>query len=335
MPIFNSLSSLQTFELLTLTVTTIYHQLASYHDRQYRSPPGKLVITPDGINRHLAVRGTGKITVIIDSSLGGVEGYLLITELSKLTRVCIYDRCGYGWSQMSSKPRTSQQIVTELATLLDRSEITPPYILIGDSFGSYNMRLFAHQFPERTVGLILTDGLHERAMLSLPLSLQLLKVFFTLSFGFVAVGASLGIVRLCGMVGGFELIKPELNKFDRIDLQHVKRSFYSASHWLTMMREMWGLDTSARQLQTADDLGNLPLISLKSQTFLRPLFGLKFLSLPAADRSRDLIHQDLLKLSTNSQQVAAERSSHFIWIDRPELIVNSVATLLLQLEDNF
>jgi hypothetical protein len=96
MPIFNSLSSLQTFELLALTVTTIHHQLASYRDRQDRSPPGRLVTTPDGINRHLDVRGTGKITVIVDSSLGGVEGYLLITELAKLNRVCIYDRSGYG-----------------------------------------------------------------------------------------------------------------------------------------------------------------------------------------------------------------------------------------------
>jgi pimeloyl-ACP methyl ester carboxylesterase len=328
MPIFNSLSSLQTFELLVLTVTTIYHQFASYHDRQYPAQPGKLIMTSDGIERHLYIQGTGEITAIVDASLGGVEGYLLMTELAKLTRVCVYDRSGYGWSQMSSQPRTSQQIVTELAALLDRSQIAPPYILIGDSFGSYNLRLFAHQFPERTAGLILTDGLHERAMLSLPLSLQLLKIFFTLSFGFVAVGASLGIVRLCGVAGVFELIKPELKKFEAIDLQYVKRSFYSTNHWLTMMREMWNLDTSGRQLQPANDLGNLPLISIKSQTFLRPLLGLKFLSLPAADRSRDLIHQDLLKLSTNSQQVSAERSSHFVWIDRPELIVNAVATLL-------
>jgi pimeloyl-ACP methyl ester carboxylesterase len=325
---FNSLSPLQIVEIIGLTATTIYHQIASYQERNHATPPGKLITTPDHQTRHLQVRGTGEITVIVDSSLGGVEGYLLVDELSKLTRVCIYDRSGYGWSDMSFKPRTSQQIVNELNQLLTTAQILPPYILVGDSFGSYNMRLYAHQFPDAVMGLALTDGLHEDAMLSLPLSVGLLKTFFTLSFGFVAIGAALGIVRLCGNLGVFELIKPELKKFSTVDRAHVKRSFYSAHHWLTMGQEMWSLDQSGRQLKTADDLGDLPIVSIKSQTFLRPLLGIKFLSLPTADRVRDRIHQALLQLSTNSRQVLANRSSHFVWIDEPEIIVNAVAELL-------
>jgi pimeloyl-ACP methyl ester carboxylesterase len=260
--------------------------------------------------------------------LGGVEGYLLIDELAKLTRVCIYDRSGYGWSDLSFKPRTSQQIVTELHELLTIARILPPYFLVGDSFGSYNMRLYAHQYPDSVEGLVLTDGLHEELMLSLPVSVGLLKIFFILSFGFVAIGAGLGIVRICGNLGIFELIKPELKKFSAIDRQHVKRSFYTARHWLTMWQEMWYLDISGRQLQVAINLENLPLISIKSQTFLRPLLGIKFLSLPAADRVRDRIHLSLLKLSTQAQQISANNSSHFIWIDRPDLIIKAVTLLL-------
>jgi pimeloyl-ACP methyl ester carboxylesterase len=325
---FNSLSSLQIIEIISLTATTIYHQIASYRDRKYTAPPGKLVTTTDRKVRHLYTKGTGDVTVILDASLGGVEGYLLIDELAKLTRVCIYDRSGYGWSESSFKRRTSQQIVNELNELLTIAQVPPPYILVGDSFGSYNMRLYAHQFPNSVEGMVLTDGLHEDAMLSLPVSVRLLKAFFTVSFGFVSIGAGLGIVRLLGTLGIFELIKPELKKFSAIDRQYVKRSFYSARHWLTMGQEMWGLDTSGRQLKVADNLGDLPIISIKSQTFLRPLFGIKFLSLPAADRVRDRIHLDLLKLSTNCQQVLANHSSHFVWIDRPDSIVNAVAILL-------
>jgi pimeloyl-ACP methyl ester carboxylesterase len=326
---FNSLSPLQAIEIVGLTATTIYHQLASYLDRKYSAPPGKLVTTTDGQIRHLHALGTGEPTVIIDASLGGVEGYLLINELAKSTRVCIYDRAGYGWSPSSIHPRTSQQIVTELAALLTAAEIPPPYILVGDSFGSYNMRLYAHQFPDAVLGLVLTDGLHERSMLALPLSMRLLKIFFTLSFGFVSIGAALGIVRLLGSLGIFELIKPELKKFSEVDRSYVKRSFYSASHWLTMGREMWNLDTSASQLQVADNLGDLPIISIKSQTFLQPLLGIKLLSLTAADRVRDRIHLDLLKLSSSCQQISASGSSHFVWIDRPDSIVAAVATLVI------
>jgi pimeloyl-ACP methyl ester carboxylesterase len=326
--IFNSLSSLQIVEIVGLTATTIYHQIASYGERNYTAPPGKLVTTVDRQVRHLYTKGTGDVTVILDASLGGVEGYLLIDELAKSTRVCIYDRSGYGWSESSFKPRTSQQIVNELHELLTIAQIPPPYILVGDSFGSYNMRLYAHQFPDSVRGLVLTDGLHENAMLSLPIDVGLLKAFFTVSFGFVSIGAALGIVRLFGTLGVFELIKPELKKFSSIDLQHVKRSFYAARHWLTMGQEMWSLDTSGRQLKVANDLGDLLIVSIKSQTFLRPLLGIKFLSLPAADRVRAKIHLDLLKLSTNCQQIFADRSSHFVWIDRPDSIVNAVTILL-------
>jgi pimeloyl-ACP methyl ester carboxylesterase len=324
---FQSLSLIQIVEIVCLGATTIYHQLASYRDRQ-SPPPGKLVTLGDREIRHIYLRGTGELTVIVDASLGGVEGYLLINELAQIARVCIYDRAGYGWSPSSSRPRTSQQIVNELDELLTIASIAPPYILVGDSFGSYNSRLYAHQFPDRVRGLVLTDGLHEDGMLALPWNVGLLKAFFTLSFGFVAIGAALGIVRLLGKIGVFELIKPELKKFSPIDRQYVKRSFYSARHWLTMGREMWNLDTSGRQLKTADRLGDLPIISIKSQTFLRPLLGIKLLSLPAADRVRDRIHLALLQLSTNTQQILADRSSHFVWIDEPEKILAAVANLV-------
>lgn len=329
---FNSLSPLQAIELAILSATTIYHQFASYRDRQSLAPPGKLVPTLDGKVRHLDLRGTGNITIVIDASLGGVEGYLLIDELAKITKVCIYDRAGYGWSETSTLPRTSQQIVNELQDLLVTAQISPPYILVGDSFGSYNLRLYAHQFPTQVRGLILTDGLHEDSMLALPLSVGVLKLFFTLSFGFVAIGAALGIVRILGDLGVFELIKPELKKFPKRDRQYVKRSFYSARHWLTMGREMWNLDTSGKQLKAADNLGNLPIISIKSKTFLRPLLGVKLLSLHTADRVRDRIHIDLLRLSTDTQQILADRSSHFVWIDEPERIIDAVVTLVDRLK---
>jgi pimeloyl-ACP methyl ester carboxylesterase len=326
-----NISPLQVIEIVGLTATTIYHYIASTREAKSLPPPGKLVTTTDGKTRHLYTQGDGEITVVVDSSLGGVEGYLLIHELAKLTRVCVYDRSGYGWSKMSSKPRTSQQVVNELHELLTEAQILPPYILVGDSFGSYNMRLYAHQFPDEVIGLVLTDGLHEEGMLSLPWSMGLLKSFFTFSFGFVSIGAALGLVRFFGTIGIFELIKPQLKQFDRLSLKYVKRSFYSPRHWLTMAREMWGLDTSAKQLKVADNLGDLPIISIKSETFLRPLLGLKLLSLPASDRVRDRMHNDLLNLSTNCLQVFASDSSHFVWIDEPNLIVNAVGTLLSKL----
>ena len=240
----------------------------------------------------------------------------------------MYDRAGYGWSQSSWKPRTSQQIVKELHSLLNKANIQPPYILLGDSFGSYNMRLYAHLYPEEVVGIVLTDGLHEQSMLAMPVSMIILKLFFTFSFALVSLGAALGIVRFLGIIGVFELLKPELRKVSSASLKFVKKSFYSPKHWLTMFREMWNLDDSSKQVTKANDFADIPVINIKAATFLKPSLGMFKLSIPPADKLRDKMQSSLLTISTDCQQVFAEKSSHFVWVDQPEVIQQAVIDIL-------
>ncbi len=168
------MSTLFTWQSLILLVIITYHIFASRQEKLKNPPIGKL-IDVGGHKLHLYCAGEGKITIVLDHNLGGIDGYFLVEELAKISQVCIYDRAGYGSSQSSKNPRNSEQIVKELHSLLQKAEIKPPYILIGNSFGSYNMRLYAHYFPEEVVGMILTDGLHEKLMLAMPFSMQILK----------------------------------------------------------------------------------------------------------------------------------------------------------------
>ena len=123
-------------DLLFLLATTSYHLIATWLENRRHQPPGQL-IDIKGYKLHLYSLGQGSPTVVLDHSLGGIEGYFLIEEIAKTTRVCIYDRAGYGWSEPSPNSRTSKQIVKELDILLNKAGIEPPYILVGDSFGSY------------------------------------------------------------------------------------------------------------------------------------------------------------------------------------------------------
>ncbi len=327
-----NLSVLQIIELGILTATTSYHLIASQQENQQFSPPGSIITTTNQQKIHWYEQGNGS-TIILDSSLGGAEGYLLIDKLAKLGQVIIFDRPGYGWSPSSWQPRTSQQINNELQALLQTANIQPPYILIGDSFGSYNMRLFAHSYSEQVVGLIMTDGLHEEQMLSLPFRLQLLKLFFAISFLCVSIGAMLGVVRIVGVLGIFEIIKPELKRCNPDRLKQVKRSFYRSNHWFTMAREMIKLDTSGRQLRVANDLGSLPVVNIKATTFLRipgPTFLWGWL-MNLANQARDQIHISLNEVSTDSQQLPAPHSSHFVWVDQPEIMVAAVELVIDQI----
>lgn len=311
-----------------LLALTLYQGIATWLENR-QSPPGQM-IDIGKYKVHLYVKGEGNTTIIIDHSLGGIEGYFLIEKLSKLSRVCIYDRPGYGWSNSSPHPRTSQQIVQELDLLLTKANIQPPYLLIGDSFGSYNVRLYTYLFPKKVSGIVLNDGLHETGMLKMSLWLKGLKLFFISGFIMSILGAILGIIRLFNIVGIFELLKPDLRHFPQHSLNWVKRSFCRPQHWLTMAREMISLEESGRQVSIAQNLGTIPLVSIKANSFFKPSFFTLFIPLKSANQLREKMHSSLANLSTNYIQLEATNSGHFVWVDQPDIILDAVRIILEQ-----
>ncbi len=123
--------------------------------------PGKLVDI--GSHRlHIYCTGEGSPSVIIDSGIGGfsLEWIKVQHNLSNDVRVCSYDRAGYGWSDPGPRPRTTARIARELHTLLTEAEIPGPYVLVGHSFGGYNIRYFASEYPDLVAGLVFVDSSH-------------------------------------------------------------------------------------------------------------------------------------------------------------------------------
>jgi hypothetical protein len=80
----------------------------------------------------------------------------------------------------------------------------------------------------------------------------------------------LGIIRILGTFGFFELIKPELRKFSPAQRKQVKKSFYGYRHWLTMTRELWNLYSSGRQVAIANNFNGVTLIDIQSKSFFKP-----------------------------------------------------------------
>jgi pimeloyl-ACP methyl ester carboxylesterase len=310
----------------------LYQTIACQLERR-QSPPGQWV-TIDGVKRHLLVQGEptpNRPTIVLDHSLGGVEGYFLLDKLTPFGQVFISDRAGYGWSDRSPHRRTSQSIVQELDATLTAAGIAPPYLLIGDSFGSYNMRLYAHTFPDKVCGLILADGLHESGMLAMSPLLRGLQACFISGFVMAIVGSSLGIVRFLRLLGLFKLLKPELRAFPRSAFDAATRSFCRPKHWITMSQELFWIDQSGREVAQAKDLGDLPIVDIKSASFFMPALWTKLIPLGQANQLRDRMHKKLMQLSTNTHQIEATKSGHFVWIDQPEVIVAAVEWVMGQI----
>lgn len=125
-------------------------------------PPGRLVDV-GGHRLHIWCTGAGVPTVLLDSGRGGVafDWSHVQPVVAAFTHVCSYDRAGMGYSDPGPRPRTSRQIVRELAALLDRGGVPGRVILVGASIGGWNVRLFASTHSERAAGLVLVDARHE------------------------------------------------------------------------------------------------------------------------------------------------------------------------------
>src|ERR1700730_14382833 len=126
------------------------------------TPPGTLVDI-GGQRLHLNCAGSGSPTVLLESGTGDVSVIWSLVQpgVSAFTRICSYDRGGYAWSDPGTRPRTFAQLALELPTALDRMQIGPPCVLVGESSGALVIRAFAARSRSEVSGMVMVDAVHE------------------------------------------------------------------------------------------------------------------------------------------------------------------------------
>ena len=140
------------FVVAILVVTTIYEAVATANERTRYPPPGRLVDV-GGFRLHLRCEGQGSPAVVLESGSGMTsnEWTLVQPEVAKFTRVCSYDRPGFGWSE--SGP--AADAVEVLHALLRNGAVSGPYAIVGHSYGSGLARRFAYRFSNEVKGMVL------------------------------------------------------------------------------------------------------------------------------------------------------------------------------------
>jgi pimeloyl-ACP methyl ester carboxylesterase len=131
--------------------------LAAPGDEIY-TRPGQLV-EANGARLNLYCTGTGSPTVLLDAGhQDWAPAWAVIQpRIASWTRVCSFDRPGYGFSPAGPMPRTSERIATELHNALQKLGIGGPFVLVGHAFGATDMRTFADLYTEEVQGLVLID----------------------------------------------------------------------------------------------------------------------------------------------------------------------------------
>ena len=277
---------------------------------QMFSAPGKLVDI-GGFRLHIHCVGEGAPTVIFDSGVGGfsLEWARVQNALARRTRVCTYDRAGYGWSDPGPLPRTSERITGELHTLLATAGVPGPYILAGHSFGGYNAQLFARHYPDETAGLVLIDASHPEQIERLP--------------GRKPTPAKRVRPRSSSHVVSWFFPHPNFPDENALTAQRIMQG---RQHKLTWREEMTVFSLSAKQVQASQPqpMPRVPVLVLTRGRSFWPSYA----NGDETERVWMELQDELSQLGTNPVHLIAERSGHVIHLDQPEIVINAMQTML-------
>lgn len=297
-----------------------YQTISTQVDKNKYPAPGQL-IDIGGYRLHLYCMGEpkdGSATVVLEQGLGGTSPAwaLIQPEVAKETRVCAYDRAGLGWSDPAPKgtPRDGKEVASELHTLLQKANISGPYVVVGHSSGGLYALAFAHQYSDEVAGLVLLDSSHPDQWKTsagqdiYKSNARIYSVTSTL--------ARLGLLRLRAKS------QPALGL---PDLQNQELlAFGSATQdWDAQVREFFATMDLDKEVRHAGSLGNLPLFVLTATDHGGPA---------DMEQTWQGLQNSLAQLSTNSVHKVLNGARHeSLWAD-PKYAGESVAAILKVVE---
>jgi hypothetical protein len=112
-----------------------------------------------------SLNNNSKYLIVFESGLG--DDHLvwskknIITKISLVSDVLLYDRAGLGKSEIGPSPRNIERLSSELSSVIDKFSNGRKTILVGHSLGGLIIRDYAVKNPEKTAAVLFVDPVHE------------------------------------------------------------------------------------------------------------------------------------------------------------------------------
>jgi pimeloyl-ACP methyl ester carboxylesterase len=306
---------LLTLLIAVLVVGGLYENISEARELRFHPMPGQLVDI-GSYKMHIYCAGQGSPTVILDAGMGDsfISWHKVQPEIAKFTRVCSYDRAGIGYSDSSPRPSTSKDFAQELHTLLLNAGVPQPLILVGHSMGGFDVRLYASLYRNELVGMVLVDSSHPEQQKRLPPALNDLDATWLREQEVFEFTMPFGIPRLLGFCGNDAAIRA------------VDCNFHSVRE---SVAELKTISESAAQTAATGSFGDIPLVVL-SHDPEKPQPDLPEDLVKPANDAWQQMQEELAHLSSKGEQVIAKNSGHYIQLDRPDLVIKAVRSVVDQ-----
>jgi len=198
--------------------------------------------------------------------------------------------------------------------LLHAAGIAPPYVIVGHSMGGYTVRLFTSLYRNEIAGMVLVDASHPDQENRFPQELKNMEGTWRREAEFLEYTMPFSIPRLMGLCD------------DDPAQRAAECNFHSAREGF---EELSAFSESAAQTAATGSLGDIPLAVLshdpdKPSTELPP-----DIAKPTND-AWEKMQEELAHLSGRGTQAIAKNSSHYIQIDRPEVVIEGVRNVVEQ-----
>jgi len=309
----------------------LYEQLSRRDVASEHPPPGQLVDV-GGHRLHLNCTGSGSPTVILEHGTGltGSLSFVLVQpEIAKSHRVCSYDRAGIMWSEGGRKKSSVALFVDDLHSLLTNASESPPYIMVGYSFGGLLVREYTSRYPLEVQAMVLVESVHPEQ------NERFASVTGSEPYQYPRwtnlkerVLAEIGATRLFDSselddVPDEAMISKEFQSYSTVALQRELMSSYKYS-------------LGAKEMSS---LGDLPLLVLRGEWAFTSATPQELAEMtPEEIRTqeeeariwRELnrewfeMQEELAALSTNSEVRVVEGAQHRISYEAPDAVVRAV-----------
>jgi pimeloyl-ACP methyl ester carboxylesterase len=316
-------------------ITGVSYQLFETYKDSRRFPHAGRLVDIGGYRLNLNCTGKGSPTVVFDSGFGGpaMEWTLVQPPVAQFTRVCSYDRAGYGWSDAGPSPRTSAQIAEELHALLHSAGEKTPYVLVGHSFGGYNVRVFNGKYQSEVAGMVLVDASHEDQMGRMPSNIrksnEAAAKAARIQFKLAPLLLRLGVMRMM-IRNMYAETGASRDILDELHYLNLQTKFIEST-----AAELAALNESANQVRRSGTLGDKPLIVLTAGRL-----RINETQMPKGVTRKDF--EDLFDiwvndlqmrethLSTRGRRIMVPDSGHIIPFERPDSIVSAIREVCVE-----